>query len=125
MDDHMDERTPLDFSSLGPPLTAERLETLVAATVRDADDELRRRRSGMAVVRVVVAWRRPLLALSGLAAAAAITLFVRAAPSASTSAATSTTSANVAGSVAEELGIPAAYAESVEGHSANGGIDKP
>jgi hypothetical protein len=121
MDDHTDERTPLDFSSLGPPLTADRLETLVAAAVRGADDELRRRRSGMAVVRVVVAWRRPLLAISGLAAAAAIALLVRTAPSAS-SGSTSTASA---GSVAEELGIPAAYAESVEGHSAIGGTDKP
>jgi acyl-CoA reductase-like NAD-dependent aldehyde dehydrogenase len=121
MDDQMNEAAPIDFSSLGPAMPADRLEALVAATVRNADEELRRRRSGIAVVRVVIAWRRPLLALSGLAAAAAITMFVRAAPSASTSA---TTSAS-AGSVAEALGVPAAYAESVEGRSANRGTDKP
>ena len=116
MDDQKNERTPVDFSSLGPSIPAARFDALVAAVARRGEDELHRRRGAVAVVRVVVAWRRPLLALSGLAAAAAITLFVRTA-SVTTSAATTESAA--AGSVAEALGVPAAFAESVEGRAAS------
>jgi hypothetical protein len=114
MDDQMNESRPIDFTRLGPPLSSERFDALVAAAVRAGDSDLQRRRGAVAVVRVVVAWRRPLLALSGLAAAAAITLLVRSAPAASSASATSD-------SVAEALGIPAAYAERVEGHTASTG----
>jgi hypothetical protein len=118
MDDQMNR--PIDFSKLGPPLPAERFEALVAAAVRAGDADLQRRRGAIAVVRVVIAWRRPLLALSGLAAAAAITLLVRGAPTAPTASASSD-------SVAEALGIPASYAERVEGRAqsvSTGGVKK-
>ena len=112
MDDHMNETRPIDFSRLGPPLAAERFEALVAAAVRVGDADLQRRRGAIAVVRVVVAWRRPLLAISGLAAAAAIALIVRTPAAASV--------ATTSDSVAEALGIPPAYAERVEGRSSSG-----
>ena len=121
MDDQTNERTPVDFSSLGPALPAARLDALVASVARHGEVELQRRRGAVAVVRVVIAWRRPLLALSGLAAAAAITFLVRTKP-------VSTSEAAAAGSVAEALGVPAAYAESVEGRTigaASRGSEKP
>lgn len=124
MDDQTSEQTPLDFSALGASLPAARFDALVAAVARRGEDELQRRRGAVAVVRVVIAWRRPLLAVSGLAAAAAIMLFVRAAPVTS---AIATTESATAGSVAEALGVPAAYAESVEGRTAGaatGGSEK-
>jgi hypothetical protein len=118
MDDQMNESRPIDFSRLGPPLSSERFEALVAAAVRAGESDLQRRRGALAAIRVVVAWRRPLLAISGLAAAAAITLFVRGAPAAPKASASSD-------SVAEALGIPAAYAERVEGRAAStGGVEK-
>jgi hypothetical protein len=110
MDDSTNENTPVDFSAFGPPITADRLEALVAAAVRGGGEELRRRRSGAAVVRVVVAWRRPLLVLSGLAAAAAIALIER-------PVAIATSEPAVDNSIAEALGVPPAYAESVEGRA--------
>ena len=110
MDDQMNESRPIDFSRLGPPMSAERFDALVAAAVRAGDADLQRRRGALAAMRVVVAWRRPLLTMSGLAAAAAIALIVRATPS--TSRESDTTD-----SVAEALGIPSAYAERVEGHA--------
>jgi hypothetical protein len=119
MDEHMNDQSPIDFSSLGPPIPADRFEALVAAAARHGEDELQRRRGGGgAVVRVVLAWRRPVLALAGLAAAAAIALLVRTGPAAQTQSIASST-------VAEALGIPAAYAESVEGAApAHGGSVK-
>jgi hypothetical protein len=121
MDEHMNEQSPIEFSPLGAAIPADRLEALVAAAARRGEEELRRRRGGGAVVRVVLAWRRPVLALAGLAAAAAIALLVRAGPAAQTQSLASTT-------VAEALGIPAAYAESVEGTAptaAQGAAAKP
>ena len=121
MDEKTNEQSPMDFSSLGPPISADRFEALVAAAARRGEEELQRRRGGGAVVRVVLAWRRPVLALAGLAAAAAIALFVRTGPTAQTQSLASST-------VAEELGIPAAYAESVEGiapSAAKGATSKP
>jgi hypothetical protein len=112
MNDHMNERSPIDFSALGPPVTAERFDAAIAAAVRRGEDDLRRRRGGAAVVRVVIAWRRPVLAFSGLAAAAAVALLVR-------SGARTASNFTSAGSVAEALGVPAAYAESVEGRRGN------
>jgi hypothetical protein len=121
MDEQMNEQSPVDFSSLGPPVSPDRFEALVAAAVRRGGDELQRRRAGGAVVRVVLAWRRPVLALAGLAAAAAIVLLVRTGPAVQTQSRASDT-------VAEALGIPAAYAESVEGtapSTTQGGSAKP
>ncbi|HEV8410829.1 MAG TPA: hypothetical protein VGQ30_09990 [Gemmatimonadaceae bacterium] len=110
MDEQLDEQSPVDFSSLGPSISADRFNALVATATRRGEAELERRRGGgeRTVVRVVLAWRRPVLALAGLAAAAAIALLVRTGPAAQTQSLASST-------VAEELGIPAAYAESVEG----------
>jgi hypothetical protein len=119
MDEEMNEQSAMDFSSLGPPIAADRFDALVAATARRGEEELQRRRGGAAVVRVVLAWRRPVLALAGLAAAAAITLFIRTPVAASTT--------TTAGTVAEALGIPSAYAESVEGSAQaapHGGSEK-
>lgn len=121
MADQMNDDGPIDFSALGPALAADRLDALVAAAVLRGADDLDRRRGVTAVVRVVVAWRRPLLALSGLAAAAAIAVLVRPVRTTSSDGAT-------AGTVAEALGIPAAYAASVEGRAldaATGGTTKP
>ena len=121
MDEKPNEQPAVDFSPLGPAIPAERFDALVAAAARRAEEELQRRRRGGAVVRVVLAWRRPVLALAGLAAAAAIALLVRSGPAAQTQSVASNT-------VAEALGIPAAYAESVEGTApgaANGGSAKP
>ena len=109
------EKIPVDLSALGPPLDANRLDALVAASVARGADELRRRRAGGGIVRVVVAWRRPLLAVSGLAAAASLALLVRSAPARS-----GATAETASGTIAEALGIPAVYAESVEGHAAGG-----
>jgi hypothetical protein len=120
MDDQTNERTPVDFSSLGPAVPAARFDALVTAVSRHGETELRRRRGAGAVARVVVAWRRPLLTLSALAAAAAVALFVRATP-------VQTTGTAAAGTIAEALGVPAAYAESVEGHTVgavSGGSEK-
>jgi acyl-CoA reductase-like NAD-dependent aldehyde dehydrogenase len=114
MDERESETTPMDLSALGPPVSASRLEAMVAAIVRRGEDELARRRGSAGVVRVVIAWRRPLLALSGLAAAAAVALIVRGAP------ASPANGQVAASSVAEALGIPAGYAESVEGSSRDG-----
>jgi len=116
MNDHMNERSRIDFSALGPPVPADRFDAGVAAAVRRGEDDLRRRRGAAAVVRVVIAWRRPVLACSGLAAAAAIALLARTAPPAPSQPA-------AAASIAEALGIPAGYAVSVEGRAAHGGSD--
>jgi hypothetical protein len=69
MDEQLNEQSPVDFSSLGPPISADRFNALVAAATRRGEAELERRRSGgeRTVVRVVLAWRRPVLALAGLA----------------------------------------------------------
>jgi hypothetical protein len=113
MNDHMNKRSPIDFSALGAPVPANRFEESIATVVRRGEDDLRRRRGGAAIVRVVIAWRRPVLALSGLAAAAAIALLVRTVQSAPPQRAESA-------SIAEALGIPAAYTETVEGRITRG-----
>jgi hypothetical protein len=119
MDDDEHDSGRVDFSALGPPIAAHRLDALVAATVHRGAGELARRAQDGAVIRMVVAWRRPLIAVSGLAAAAAIVLLARpvhVAPNAAiASAQGSARTAAPAGSIAEALGIPAGYAEAVEG----------
>ena len=122
MNDHMNERSPIDFSAIGPPLTAGLFDAGVAAAVRRGADDLRRRRSGAAVVRVVIAWRRPVLALSGLAAAAAM-LAIAARPARRIQ----PTGVREPATVAEALGIPGAYAEAVEGRARLGGpkVERP
>jgi hypothetical protein len=105
---------PIDFSSFGPPLTVERFDAAVAQAAARGARELERRRSGAGVVRIVVAWRRPLLAISALAAAASVMLLVRPARQATLAGAASS-AATESSTIAEALGIPASYAESVEG----------
>jgi hypothetical protein len=119
----MDDDNRIDFSSLGPAMARERLDVLVARAVRGGEEDLRRRRGGAAVVRAVIAWRGPLLAFSALAAAAAIAL-MKSAPAQMNRG----TSGAAPGTIAEALGVPAAYAESVEGRafsSAHGTTEKP
>lgn len=112
MNDHMNERSPIDFSALGPPVPAERFEAGIARAIERGAADLQRRRGSAGVVRVVIAWRRPVLVLSGLAAAAAaIVIASRPAPRAQLA----TTGAPA--TVAEAIGIPAAYAEAVEGRA--------
>jgi acyl-CoA reductase-like NAD-dependent aldehyde dehydrogenase len=108
----------VDFSPLGSPVPAARLEEMVAAAVRRGSPELARRRGAVGVVRVVVAWRRPVLVMSGLAAAAAMAMMVRSAPV--RGAAGASGEAAPARSIAEALGIPAGYATAVEGTSRDG-----
>jgi len=91
------------------------MEAMVAAAMRRAAGELERRRGVVGVVRVVVAWRRPVLMLAGLAAAAAMILIVERPASGARSAAGAGIASNAPATVAEAIGIPAAYAELVEG----------
>ena len=123
-DDHEHDSRRIDFAALGPPLAADRLDALAAAAVALGAEELARRERGGAVVRLVVAWRRPLLAVSGLAAAAAIALLARPVRPAALIA-SAPASAQSAGSIAEALGIPEAYAASVEGSARAGGRAEP
>ena len=111
-----DERA-VDFSALGEPVRADRMDAMVAATMRRAVGELERRRGVVGVVRVVVAWRRPVLMLAGLAAAAAMVLIVERPASVAQSAAGTASAASAPATVAEAIGIPAAYAELVEGRA--------
>lgn len=111
MDDRRLEHVPFDLSLLGPPLATDRLETLVAGVMRRGDGELARRRGAGGVARVVWAWRRPLFVASGLAAAAAGALFANLGPGTPASPGETAT-------VSEALGVPPAFAESVEGRTA-------
>ncbi len=106
-----------DFSALGPSVVRARFDEMVAAAVRRGAAELERRRGATGVVRVLMAWRRPVLVLSGLAAAAAMVLTLRAP---SRAAAREMVSPDSGGSIADALGIPAGYAAAVEGYP-NGG----
>ena len=120
-----DEPTPdpIDLSALTPMLDAARLDALVAATLERSASELERRRARPTLALVVVRWRRPVLTFAGLAAAAAVALFVmpqrRAARVAMTvaSSAPATAALSDSASVAEWLGVPASYARLVEGAS--------
>ena len=53
--------SPIDYSSLGPPISAARFDALVAKVGRAAQPELQRRRARRGLMRVVVAWRKPLM----------------------------------------------------------------
>ena len=109
MTEHDRDDQPVDFSALGPPLAADRFDELVAAVAHRGADELARRANSDGVIGIVFAWRRPVLALSALAAAAAILLIVR-------NPVQSAQLAELRGpaTVAEAIGIPAAYAYDVE-----------
>ncbi len=114
-----DEPTPIDLSALGPALSRERLEALVAATVSAAAPELARRRTRPTLSLVVVRWQRPVMGLAGLAAAAAMAVMVlpsrRPVATASTSVASATTVSSDSMSVAGLLGVPTEYTALVEG----------
>ena len=111
MRDDQHDSGRVDFSALGPPVAAGRLEALAAATARRAAGELARRaRGGGGVIGIVIAWQRPVLAFSALAAAAAI-LVIAGRPA---SQAQLATDVRAPATVAEALGIPAAYAYEVE-----------
>jgi hypothetical protein len=108
---------PFDLSSFGPPIPAARFDALVANITRAGAPELQRRRSAGGLVRVVVAWRRPLITASGLAAAAGIAVMLRTSPVTATTArvVSNTTVATDTLTVSTALGIPADLASSVEG----------
>lgn len=114
-----DEPTPIDLSALGPALSRERLEALVAATVRAAAPELARRRTRPTLSLVVVRWQRPVMGLAGLAAAAALTVMVLpsrdATPPTITTVASAITASRDSMSVAGLLGVPSEYTALVEG----------
>ena len=107
-DDHVRDSDRIDFSVLGPPLDADRLDALIAAAAARGSGELARRERGGGVVRLVVAWRRPLLAVSGLAAAAAIVLLLPRSHERDRRVRANITQS--VGSIAEALGIPETYA---------------
>ncbi len=118
-----DEPTPdpIDMSALGAPLDVLRFDAGVAAIMRASTRELQRRRAKPTLSLIVVQWRRPVLSFSGLAAAAALALFVvpqRSSSSTSLSVASAPASTlSDSASVAEWLGVPSAYASVVEGVS--------
>jgi len=118
--DHDGDDVPLDLSSLGPPISAPRFDALVASIGRAAAPELQRRRAARGLARVVVAWRRPLMIASGLAAAAGFAVMLRIAPVTTTGSLVATTSTTTADTltVSTALGIPADLAASVEGTAA-------
>ena len=119
----MDDRDndPVDLSALGPVLGADRMNQLVKGALARSIPELeRRRRAGVDnVVHVMVAWRRQLLTVSGLAAAAAViaALSLPARTVAPTLWQGSSPANEESVSISEALGVPAAYVESVEGHA--------
>lgn len=114
-----DEPTPIDLTALGPALSRERLEALVAATVRAAAPELARRRTRPTLSVVVVRWQRPVMGLAGLAAAAALAVMVlpsrRPVPDAGTTVASASAVSSDSMSVAGQLGVPSEYTALVEG----------
>jgi hypothetical protein len=119
-----DEPTPdpIDLSALGPRLDATAFDARIAAILRASAPELSRRQQKPTLALVVVQWRRPVLSFAGLAAAAAVALFVmpqRGATSttvvASAGTMTSSNAANDSSSVALLLGVPTEYAAAVEG----------
>lgn len=111
-----DEATPLDLSALAPRLDVARREARIAAILQASHAELARRQRRPSLALVVVEWRRPVMSLAALAAAAAVTLFVMPARSAATATATFAYGAAPAdSSVASLLGVPADYAGWVEG----------
>jgi hypothetical protein len=117
MRDPIEDDVPFDLSELGPAVGRDRLDALVQAAMRRGAPELARRRRGLAVVRLIVTWRRPLLAFSGLAAAAATVLFLRTGAAARPTSG-QTVDDSATSSIAESLGVPSAFAQSVEGRSA-------
>ena len=119
-----DEPTPepMDLSALGPRLDAAGFDARIAAIMRASAAEMERRRQKPTLALVVVQWRRPVLSFAGLAAAAAVALFVMpqrtsVATTAVASAGTTISSnvANDSSSVALLLGVPTEYATAVEG----------
>ncbi len=116
---------PIDLSALGPSLSANVFDARIAAIMRASAPELERRKSTSTLALVVVQWRRPVLSFAGLAAAAAVALFVM--PSRGSTGDASALAPNVgsatptalsdSASVAEWLGVPSAYAGVVEGAS--------
>lgn len=113
-----DEERPLDLSALGPRLDPARREASIAAILQASQAELARRQRRPSLALVVVEWRRPVMSLAALAAAAAVTLFVMPARFAATATATATFAYGAApadSSVASLLGVPADYAGWVEG----------
>lgn len=123
MTDDRDE-SPIDYASLGPPISSARFDALVANVSRAAQLELHRRqerrREQRGLMRVVVAWRKPLVVASGLAAAAAFAIMLRTSP-VTTLAVAGRGEGTVASdtlTVATALGIPAEFTSSVEGNTA-------
>ena len=117
-----DDPTPIDLFALGPALDGAHFDALVDQALQASATELERRRTRPTLALVVVQWRRPVLSLVGLAAAAAVALTVVPArsPRASLGAATVATAGAAfsdSASVAEWLGVPSAYASMVEGRS--------
>jgi hypothetical protein len=64
------DREPLDLSPLDPTADSESLERIVRRIHAAAASELLRRRSGPALIDLIVRWRRPILAASLLLAVA-------------------------------------------------------
>lgn len=120
MTDDRDE-SPIDYSSLGPPISSARFDALVANIGRAAQPELQRRRERRSeqggLLRVVVAWRKPLMLASGLAAAAGLAVMLRTSPVTSVIVASRDVGAIASDTltIATALGIPVEFTTSVEG----------
>lgn len=124
MTDDRDE-SPIDYSSLGPPISSARFDALVANIGRAAQPELQRRRERRreqrseqgGLLRVVVAWRKPLMLASGLAAAAGLAVMLRTSPVTSVIVASRDVGAIASDTltIATALGIPVEFTTSVEG----------
>ena len=116
MTDDRDE-SPIDYSSLGPPISSARFDALVANIGRAAQPELQRRREQGGLLRVVVAWRKPLMLASGLAAAAGLAVMLRTSPVTSVIVASRDVGAIASDTltIATALGIPVEFTTSVEG----------
>jgi hypothetical protein len=124
MTDDRDD-SPIDYSSLGPPISSARFDALVANVGRAAQPELERRREQYreqsrehrGLMRVVVAWRKPLMVASGLAAAAGFAVMLRTSPVTAVIVASRDvgTIASDTLTVSTALGIPAEFTSSVEG----------
>ena len=120
MTDDRDE-SPIDYSSLGPPISSARFDALVANIGSAAQPELQRRRERRSeqggLLRVVVAWRKPLMLASGLAAAAGLAVMLRTSPVTSVIVASRDVGAIASDTltIATALGIPVEFTTSVEG----------
>ncbi len=120
MTDDRDD-SPIDYSSLGPPISSARFDVLVANVGRAAQPELQRRREQSreqrGLMRVVAAWRKPLIVASGLAAAAGFAVMLRTSPVTAVIVASRDvgTIASDTLTVSTALGIPAEFTSSVEG----------